>query len=203
MQPGGSNYDIAVLHTSLMAHDIHLFPLTPKDLEARLVDPFGIHTTAEGVLQSIAYLLRLPSHGGHWISLLSSGTNLEFPLLCDSLYSKPVDMIPEKIEQLLQASAIDAAHCSIDAFTAGWGCFLAAVSSWPAFECHYFTCKQHLTSSVYCYTMQYIRVLYELQHLLAYVLHAYTLCIPLNSFRTMKLRGVGMITFLLHCRRAE
>ena len=129
MQPGGSNYDIAVLHTNLMAYDIHLFPLSPQDLESKLVNPFGTHATAQGVFQSIAYLLRLPSHGGHWISLLSSGANFPLPLLCDSLYSRPFEITTEEIEQLLQASAIDAAHCSIDAFTAEWGCFLAALST--------------------------------------------------------------------------
>ena len=85
--------------------------------------------TAQGDFRSVAYLLRLPSHGGHWISILSPGTNFPLPLLCDSLYSKPFDILPEEIEQLLQASAIDAAHCSIDAFRAEWGCFLAAVSN--------------------------------------------------------------------------
>ena len=128
MQPGGSNYDIAVLHTNLRAYNIYLFPLSPQDLENRLVDPFGTHTTADGVFQSIAYLLRLPSHGGHWISLLSASPSCPLPLLCDSLYSSPFEITTEEIEQLLQASAIDAAHCSIDAFTAEWGCFLAALS---------------------------------------------------------------------------
>ena len=85
--------------------------------------------TAQGDFRSVAYLLRLPSHGGHWISILSPGPNFPLPLLCDSLYSKPFDILPEEIEQLLQASAIDAAHCSIDAFNVEWGCFLAAVSN--------------------------------------------------------------------------
>ena len=48
MQPGGSNYDYAVLHANLIAHGIHLFPLTPQDLESKLVAPFGIHTTERG-----------------------------------------------------------------------------------------------------------------------------------------------------------
>ena len=94
-----------------------------------IVCTFGIHTHAENVFQTIAYLLRIPSHGGHWIAILSSGTNCPLPLLCDSLYSEPFDIIPEETEQLLQASAIDAAHCSIDAFRAEWGCFLAALRS--------------------------------------------------------------------------
>jgi hypothetical protein len=140
-QPGHSNYDIAVLTTNCTKLGLSVFPLTPVDIEgsvgrtsvvagSRLVKPFDDYIVREGIHTTIGYLLRLPSHGGHWVCLLPGAISAVQSdpsvdaLLCDSLYSSLFLLRHEHTEQLLLACAVDAAHNSIDEFRCEFGCFL-------------------------------------------------------------------------------
>ena len=80
VQPGGSNYDFTLLHTNLGALGFSVFPMTVADLEgtagrasliarSRFDEPFAEHAISEGSFRTMCYLLRIPSHGGHWITL--------------------------------------------------------------------------------------------------------------------------------------
>ena len=77
-QPGGSNYDFAVLHTSLGFCGLSCFPMTPADLEGteettslvaggRFEALFADHVIREGTCRAAGYIVRIPSHrhGGH------------------------------------------------------------------------------------------------------------------------------------------
>ena len=141
VQPGGSNYDVAVLALNLTRLKLSTFPLTPADIEGspeaasvvpggRLVNLFQDYIISEGVFKCVGYLLRIPTCGGHWISVVPVSTS-SVPLLghvrallCDSLYSSPFMLTQHQAEDMLTACAIDAAHASIDAFNTDWGCFL-------------------------------------------------------------------------------
>ena len=139
-QPGGSNYDIAVLNFNLVRLGLSVFPMTPADIEgsegrmsilagSRLSAPFADHVIREGAYEAHGYLLRHPNYRGHWLSLLPShlmdaSTKPDtVALLCDSLYSAPFELTQEQTEQLLQASALDAAT-SLSDFNSDFGCFL-------------------------------------------------------------------------------
>ena len=86
----------------------------------------------------MGYLLRIPSHGGHWITLLP-GRALNFnpahphlrgdsetpaALLCDLLYPCPHVVSKEDVELLLMTCAIDIASLHPYHFQGSWGCFL-------------------------------------------------------------------------------
>ena len=139
MQPGGSNYDFAVLQANLNRLDILMFLMTPFDLEGgqgsssvagggRLETPFRDHITANGVFRCVGYVLRLPSYGGHWIAILPPSVAGSAPLLCDSMHATPFVLRGAEVQELLMTCALDAAHSSVNAFEATWGCFLAAVA---------------------------------------------------------------------------
>jgi len=139
IQPGGSNYDFAVLQANLNHHNIALFPMTPLDLEGgqgsssvagggRLEMPFRDHITAEGIFHCVGYILRLPSHGGHWVAVLPPSVADSPALLCDSLYASPFTLNGIEVEELLLTCALDAAHSPVNAFAVHWGCFLAGVA---------------------------------------------------------------------------
>ena len=103
IQPGGSNYDVAVLWSNLQRLDLSMFPLTPSDIEgsagksavvggSRLGDLFRDHIIREGAYQCIGYILRIPSHGGHWVSILPATLSVDVlptiaAVLCDSMWS--------------------------------------------------------------------------------------------------------------------
>ena len=96
---------------------------------SRLTDPFADHVIREGAYAAHGYVLRHPNHGGHWLSLLpthfagASNNPDTVALLCDSLYPAPFELTQEQTEQLLQASALDAAT-SLSDFNSDFGCFL-------------------------------------------------------------------------------
>ena len=113
--------------------------MSPADIEgsdgkmsilavSRLDNPFADHVIREGAHTADGYLLRHPSYGGHWLSLLpaslmgASNPNT-VALLCDSLYAAPFECNQEETMQLLQASAVDAATGLSD-FNNDFGCFL-------------------------------------------------------------------------------
>ena len=117
--------------------------MTPAEIEGtagrdavvsggRLHAPFGDHVVAEGCFHSVGYLLRLPSHGGHWVSIVPSVfADVSAPahilgLLCDSLYRSPFSLTQKDIEELLVACAMDCAHAAVSDFQGEWGCFLVA-----------------------------------------------------------------------------
>ena len=132
---GGSCYDIGVLTANCTRLGLSLFPLTPMDIEGsdgkmsmtaggRLQNPFGDFVLHEGCYRVVGYLLRLPSHGGHWVSILPASAceplaDSRAGILCDSLYKRPFGLYAEQLEQLLQACALQQAHGH------GHACFLA------------------------------------------------------------------------------
>ena len=81
----------------------------------------------QGYQETVGYLLRLPDHGGHWITLLPSKVvNAKTPahaLLCDSLYPAPFLLTSTETQQLLQAFEIDAST-SQDNYNPDFVCFL-------------------------------------------------------------------------------
>ena len=85
------------------------------------------HTLPEGYQKPLGYLLRIPSHGGHWITLLPSkvvnAKSLAHALLCDSLYPAPFLLTRMETQQLLQAFVIDAST-SQDDYNLDFVCFL-------------------------------------------------------------------------------
>ena len=143
-EPGGSNYDVAVLTLNADRQGLRVFPMAPADLEGRedqdamvpggrLANPFGNYVIKEGIHTTVGYLLRIPSCGGHWICIVP-GTMADesrllqgsapAALLCDSLASVPCHLTKEHVEQLLQAFAIEAAHTSEADINARYACFL-------------------------------------------------------------------------------
>ena len=146
MQPGGANYDFAVLHTNAQASGVSLFPMSPADLEGtaerasvvaggRFENLLGDHMVREGAFRAAGYILRIPEHNGHWIALVpptdAGDRNAGRALLCDSLYPRPFLLENGDAQLLLTAAAFDGAAArqfNPNAFNAQWGCFLAALS---------------------------------------------------------------------------
>ena len=140
-----SNYDFAVLHANAGFCGVSCFPMTPADLEGtaertsivprgRFEQPFADHAIPEGVYRVAGYILRIPSHGGHWVALVPpedpTDRDAGCAMLCDSLYPAPVLLQPGEMLQLLTAAAFDAAAARrFDpcGFNSQWGCFLAGV----------------------------------------------------------------------------
>ena len=138
IQPGGSNYDFAVLHTNAAASGMQCFPMTPADLEGtaertsmvaggRLENLFGDHIIREGRFRAVGYVLRIPSHNGHWVAVLPSEdiaeTQAGCALLCDSLFQAPFLLQSEEVYTLLAAAAFDGAAARLfnpNAFNARW-----------------------------------------------------------------------------------
>ena len=95
---------------------------------SRLANPFESYIIQEGSHTAHGYLLRHPSYEGHWLSLLPANVmGIVDPsvgaLLCDSLYPAPFELTIEQTQQLLQASAVDAATSLSDS-TFDFACFL-------------------------------------------------------------------------------
>ena len=104
----------------------------------RLVEPFSSYVVPAGEFSVVGYLLRIPSHGGHWITVLP-GRSLHFnpahpysdhrqdtpaALLCDSLYPCPHVITLEDTEKLLVTCAMDLASLRPQEYQGSWACFL-------------------------------------------------------------------------------
>ena len=153
IQPGGSNCDFAVLQANLFRHGIRSFPMTAAELQGedgaaamvvgdRFSDPFADYVLQdEGAFQTLGYLLRLPSYGGHWVSLLSSSIAPPSRLvgavpncvayLCDSMHPAPFGVSTDEVGELLLACAFEAARgadADLRTFRPDWCCFLLGVA---------------------------------------------------------------------------
>ena len=149
VQPGGSNYDIAVLMSSFSHHRLHCFPLDADELQGtstkicvlpggRFRSPFAPYVLPASAYDCVGYLLRIPSHGGHWIAIVPKSVlsyNPAHPtticasyeegaLLCDSLYPCPFLISLSELECLLTAVAVDTGTRNPSQFQGKWGCFL-------------------------------------------------------------------------------
>ena len=104
--------------------------MTADDIEGR-EDPFANHTLPDGYQKPVGYLLRIPSHGGHWITLLPSKVvdpkSPACALLCDSLYPAPFLLTNMETQELLQAFAIDASTSQHD-YNPDFVCFLVGTT---------------------------------------------------------------------------
>ena len=104
----------------------------------RLTQPFSPFLVPAGEHRCFGYLLRLPSHEGHWVSILPSsilhfnpahpyhpiGSANAAALLCDSLFPCPFELTSGDVENLLTACAIDSSTSNLCLFQGEWGCFL-------------------------------------------------------------------------------
>jgi len=144
--PGSANYDWAVLHHHLDRLQLHGHPMTPAALEgetpaeSRLQVPFGEHCDAGRRHTALAYILRTPQAGGHWIALLppesigEEGGAGNAAVLCDSLHPAPFRLSQPETEELLTACAMENAASRADnanAANARWACFLIADEGVP------------------------------------------------------------------------
>ena len=126
IEPGGSNYELRVLTTNLEQRGIACSVMTADDITERQ-QPFVNYSLPEGYLKPFGYLLRIPSYGGHWITLLRNNSEDmkpdDGPLLCDSLLPTPFLLTEAETRMLLLAFAIDA--CSTqNEYTPDFVCFL-------------------------------------------------------------------------------
>ena len=149
IQPGGSSYDFAVLQANLRHHGVHTFLMTAADLQGgdgassmmvvdRFSEPFADQVLpGEGAYQTLGYLLRLPSSGGHWVSVLAAPLAPPSRLirdapefaayLCDSLHPAPFGLQTDEVGELLLACAFEAirgADVDLHSFHPDWCCFL-------------------------------------------------------------------------------
>ena len=127
------NYEFAVLRANLGARNLSVFPMTAADIESRFDEPFCQHVMLTGAPKLVGYLVRVPLHGGHWITLLP-GRVVRLPfassaqaVLCDSMHPQPFLVSQEETKQLLQACASDAATGECQ-FTTGFVCFVVAAA---------------------------------------------------------------------------
>ena len=100
--------------------------MTADDITARQ-QPFANYRIPGGYLKPFGYLLRIPSYGGHWISLLRNNSEDMVPdhgpVLCDSLLPAPFVLTKAETRQLLLAFSIDA--CSTqNEYMPDFVCFL-------------------------------------------------------------------------------
>ena len=89
------NYKFAVLRANLDARNLSVFSMTAADIESRFDEPFCQHVMPTGIHKVVGYLVRVPLHGGHWITLLP-GRVVRLPfassaqaVLCDSMHPQP------------------------------------------------------------------------------------------------------------------
>ena len=124
------NYDVAVLTTNCAARGIGMFPLTPEEIQERLFAPFQPHHAPAHSSQAAAYIIGLPSHGGHWVAILPgsvpSGTMASScdALMCDSMHSTPHAMTVEDVTALLTICAHEQAFADAHGGLCEWRCFL-------------------------------------------------------------------------------
>ena len=125
-ESGGSNYELRVLTINLEQRGIACSLMTPDDITERK-QPFLNYRLPKGYLKPFGYLLRIPSYGGHWITLLRNNSEDmgpdDGPLLCDSLLPAPFVLTKAETRQLLLAFAIDACTTQHE-YTPAFVCFL-------------------------------------------------------------------------------
>ena len=134
---GVEHYEYELLHGNLQAHGASLFPMAPQDLEgsdgrqsvvrcSRLEEPWADHITQAGIFSAAGYLMRLPSHGGHWIAVLPQpGAN--DALLADSLFRAPFVVAQDELHSLLLATALGTPGPAEVYSDIQWACFLVGV----------------------------------------------------------------------------
>ena len=127
VDPGGSNYDIAVLHVNLQAAGLLCHPLHPELLQKRVADPWAKHQPEGAAPQEpIGYIFRTPQAGGHWIAILppsamgAKSTEGNAMVLCDSLRKFPYALKVAEMEMLMTSCAAVGA-----AGKTSWAAFLA------------------------------------------------------------------------------
>jgi len=131
VQPGGDNYDWSVLHHNLDVAGLASHPLPPGSLETRLQSPFATHYAEGYSYDAVAYILRTPQSGGHWVALLppvvlgmeaAAGVAA---VLCDSLQPEPFIFTVDETEALLTACALEGVRADTGfGHDITWGAFL-------------------------------------------------------------------------------
>ena len=125
-EAGGSNYELRALTINLEQRGIACSPMTLDDITVRKL-PFLNYRLPSGYLKPFGYLLRIPSYGGHWITLLRNNSEDmrpdDGPLLCDSLLPAPFVLTEAETRKLLLAFAIDACTTQNE-YTPDYVCFL-------------------------------------------------------------------------------
>ena len=144
--PGHANYDWAVLHHHLGRANLRATPMTPDELQGdtpancRLQLPFVEHCDAGRRHTAVAYILRTPQSGGHWITLLppeSLGEDSHSgnaSILCDSLQPAPFRLSHPETEGLLTVCALQNAAAREqdgNAANSRWACFLVTDEGVP------------------------------------------------------------------------
>ena len=131
VQPGGANYDWSVLHHNLDTAGLASHPLPPGSVERRLQNPFERHYAEGYSYDAVAYILRTPQCGGHWVALLPpvvlgmQATARVAAVLCDSLYPEPFLFTVEHTEDLLTACALEGVRADAGfGHDITWGVFL-------------------------------------------------------------------------------
>ena len=131
LDPRTGNYDFTVLHANLAARNLSVFPMTPDDFQWRWKEPFCEHVVLTGSHKVVGYLLRVPLHGGHWITLLPARVmtvvSSAETLLCDSMHPQPFLLTREETRQMLRACANDATTGECHSKT-GFVCFLVTAA---------------------------------------------------------------------------
>ena len=133
INPADGNYDVAVLSTNCAAQDVQMFPLTPEEIQERLFAPFQTHHAPTHSCNAAAYILRIPSHGGHWVAILPGTavpgtTTLScVAVMCDSVYPTPHAMEHEDVTALLTICAHEQAFADTHGGSCDWRRFLVCV----------------------------------------------------------------------------
>ena len=126
-------YDVSVLTINFTSRSVTMFPLLPEEIQERLPVPFAPHSEPQGVYEAIAYIIRTPQHGGHWIAAIRPLSDLSrqqppsLAWLCDSMYPTPHVLPLEGLSALLTICACEAAHGDDFGRASSWRCFLVAV----------------------------------------------------------------------------
>ena len=131
LDPRTGNYEFTVLHANLAVRNLSVFPMTADDFQWRWEEPFCEHVVPTGYHKVVGYLLRVPLHGGHWITLLPARVmTMVSPaetLLCDSMHPEPFLLTREETRQMLRACADDATTGECHSKT-GFVCFLVTAA---------------------------------------------------------------------------
>ena len=130
MEPTSGNYDVAVLMANFTSAGAAVIPMAPDDIQSRLGDVFSNYESVQGVFKTVAYLLRIPCSGGHWLCalngcLLPESSFEQVPaLLCDSLYRAPHRISLSQVEYLITICAYEHAQRASTQDFCPWHCFL-------------------------------------------------------------------------------
>ena len=109
-------------------NSLRCFPMDPAEIEGsdrkmsltgggRLAQPFSPFCVPSGEYRCVGYLLRIPSYGGHWVSILPpsalyfnpahplhpTGSTTAAALMCDSMFPCPFEIRCNELELLLTA----------------------------------------------------------------------------------------------------